>query len=274
MLKSVDLIIEKAQESKKTKEIAKRFERGLSITSQNEDGKLERRAKFLDMLFEDLDQALVEQNFTPDELVRVRKSFTKRMMAPGSVIALTCVTDCLYADNCELARMGKEPLGKKCPYEESLFSEYLARAVVEFDADPNDSVDLKFCNELASTDLLLLRVDMQLSKAENASLLGKKAITGRDSILEYEDCIHPLIETREKLAKRRDKIINMMVGDRREKYKKQAALKLKDDSPISKQQSLMANRIIEAKQNKEILEAESGIKEENVVTPDDILNEI
>jgi hypothetical protein len=240
----------------------------LSVVGEDESP-AESQKRFMSVIFEDLDSALVEQELSDEELVRVRKSMTKRMLAPGSEVAMQCpgAEICPFSSSCELAKIGKEPMGKKCPYEENLFVEYLARAVSEYEVNPRtDHADMKFCNEIATLDILILRVDMQLSQIGNVDILGERMVTGKDTILGYEKVVHPLIETRKILSGQRDRIINLMVGDRKEKYKRQAALKLKDDSTISKKQSDLANKIINMN-----MEKEEEKKVDEPLSPDDLL---
>ena len=96
--------------------------------------------------------------------------------------------------------------------------------------------EVAYVNELAELQILEYRINMNLSKPENAELIIDQTIgVDRDGDAILQKSLSPFMEAKEKIANRRSKIIKLMVGDRQEKYKKEAALKVRlEDDPSSK----------------------------------------
>jgi hypothetical protein len=260
----------KKYQERKSKKVMAQFEEGVSIliAPKDEEGRRRiKREKFLDVLTSDINDALEDKEFTAEEMQTLRKSFSKRALAPGSVIAMRCQgqESCPYAEDCELAIMKKAPKGKKCPYETALFAEFLAKAVEELDVDPSNSIEMDFCNELATTDLLIMRMDSSLAMRDNVDLMDDQVVFDKQGNELTNKVVSPYLDARERLLRRRDKIVNLMVGDRKEKYKKAAALKLRDEGALSIKQSNKANKIIEAT-------LQEKVPEKDIVTPDDLLD--
>lgn len=123
-----------------------------------------------------------------------------------------------------------------CLVEVELMKRWITDYMEEFDVDPNNATEVAYVNELAELQILEMRVNMNLAKASNAELVTEQTIgVDRDGDPILQQHISPFMELKEKLSNRRSKIIKLMVGDRQEKYKKEAALKLKlEDDPSSK----------------------------------------
>jgi hypothetical protein len=178
---------------------------------------------------------------------------------------------CPFASKCPWVTIKHEPRGKPCPIETVLFTEFLVRYMEELGVDPSNMMELSYCNELAETEILLIRLNKMFSQADNAKLVYMQPVMSKSGEVMDQMVVSPLLEARDRLVKRRERIIKLMVGDRQEKYKEASARKIKDNNDISVQQAKKRAMIIEAQIAKEITEKDQV--EEDVLTPDDIFKE-
>jgi hypothetical protein len=261
--------------------LARQFEEGISVQNSSQTDLTQKKiqkARFLEVLAEDLEGVMVEEDYSPEELQYIRKSISKMSVGAGSTLALECkgLDICPFSDRCPFARIGKEPIGKPCPLESVLFAEFMVRFMEEFKVDPSNIVEVSFCNELAETEILLLRVNKSLAKRENADMLGELSQMTKSGEVIRNDVVSPHLEVREKLLKRRERVIKLMVGDRQEKYKEASARKVKDsqDSTIiqSKNRASILDVQLQNAQKDAVAASDTNRPKEDILTPDDLLN--
>lgn len=176
---------------------------------------------------------------------------------------------CPFASRCPLVQMkhsekeedrghpqhGKAPVGKQCILEVQLIKEWTFRYFEEFDVDPNNFTEVGYVSELADLMVLEMRANMNLAKVENGNLLFDQTVgVDREGDPIIQKVISPFLEMKERIASRRTKIIKLMVGDRQEKYKKEAALKIKLDTDASSQQAEMRQTLEKLKRDLESAE--------------------
>ena len=83
-------------------------------------------------------------------------------------------------------------------------------------------------------EVLQIRLNLALARPENAELVIDQTVgIGREGTPIIQKMISPFLEQKQTLTKRKSQIVKLMVGDRQEKYKKQAALKEKDETDPS-----------------------------------------
>lgn len=189
---------------------------------------------------------------TPEEALIVGAEL--KAAAHGSVARtpLTCVGDlCPFRDYCAFYKIGKHPLGEDCIQEAQLLTYWRMQYMEAYQVDPNDFNEVDQINELAETEIMLSRINMQLKRPEEASLVTEQVIgiTPQGKKI-TEMRLSPYYEARERLLARKSKIRKLLVGDRQEQYKKQAALKKREDkdpSTISADQKNLLNELIEIK---------------------------
>jgi len=168
---------------------------------------------------------------------------------------------------------GKAPVGRQCLLEVQLIKEWIIRYFEEFDIDPNNFTEVGYVNELADLMVLEMRVNMNLAKSENAALIIDQTVgVDREGDPIIQKQISPFLEMKDKIATRRSKIITLMVGDRREKYKKEAALKIKIDADPSTEHAAMRARLENLKReldnvSKEFPKLIEGEKPEEKIIP-------
>lgn len=184
---------------------------------------------------------------------------------------------------------GKAPLFRPCSLEVELLKVSAIKYMNEYQVDPENYTEVGYINELAEIDILLHRLNMSISKPENAELVTDQVVgVGQDGTPIIQKQISPYMEQRNKLLDRKSKIVKLMVGDRQEKYKRDAALKTKDTGDTSNKMAdirrsldnlsvkIAAREEHESKQE-ESRELESGgisSSEEDGLTPESIFAQL
>lgn len=186
----------------------------------------------------------------------------------------TYVANDIVTHNCPLQQIGKAPIGKACLIETQLQNEWTRRYIEQYDVDPDNITEVSFCTELAEIEILLRRLNLSLAKPENSELVTDQTVgIGRDGTPVVQKQLSPFMETKDRLQNRRSKIIKLMVGDRQEKYKKEAALKQKTETDPSSKMALMRKQLENLQRNMNTIEKSPvNLLSPAVLTPEDIFS--
>ena len=143
---------------------------------------------------------------------------------------------CPFAPECPFVEIDKVPVGRKCLIEMELLAFWTARYMKEFEVDPENHSEVGMITELAELDIYDLRANMILSRPECAELTCD-IVVGIDRegkpIVNKE--VHKAWELKESVKKRKQKILESLVGTRKEKYKRDVALKRRSEKDHSTQ---------------------------------------
>jgi hypothetical protein len=243
----------------------------LGGTAITQSGKLT-KSNFLRFLGHNLDD-YDDIKLSPTEARKIHQHLQKLSTGSTAMVPIYCGgSRCPFKDRCPLFAIGKHPLSKQCLIEIQLLKEWIIKYFEEYDVDPNNFTEVAYINELAEIEILLMRLNMNLARPENAELVIDQVVgianDGETPIVQKQ--LSPFMDQKDRLQSRRSKIIKLMVGDRQEKYKKEAALKMKIDSdPSSKQAALRAKLDDLARGLAEFVKEE---KKEGRLTPQDIID--
>jgi hypothetical protein len=244
-------------------------------------GKLTKSGYF-EFLANDLDD-YSDIEFTPEQARKISSHLRTLSTGSTAMAPMYCAgSGCPFADRCPLHEMGKAPIGKQCLIEVQLMKQWIMNFFEEYDIDPQNFTEVAYANELAELMIYEMRLNMNLAKAENASLVHDQSV-GVDRYGEpiIQKQISPFMEQKERIANRKSKIIKLMVGDRQEKYKKEAALKVKLDDDPSTSMADMRARLENLKREMTKIEAQatqqleagetSTPKDAGILTPEDLI---
>ena len=183
---------------------------------------------------------------SPEEVKTIHRHIQKLSTGSAAMTPMFCGGEkCPFKTRCPLFAIGKHPLNKQCLLENQLMKEWILRYFDEYNVDPNNFTEVAYVNELAEIEILLMRLNMNLAKPENSSLTMDQMVgmSPDGSMPIIQTIISPLMEMKEKLQNRRSRVIKLMVGDRQEKYKKEAALKIKLEKDPSSRQANMRSKL-------------------------------
>jgi hypothetical protein len=218
---------------------------------------------------------------------KINVSYTGKVYSLGvkkyeTYIANQIIThNCPFCDTCPLHEMGQAPIGESCLIEVKLLQLWRESFVLEYDIDPESMTELFLINELAEVELMLYRLNKNLSKPENATLVQDEVVAvDREGNTLTKRAVSAFLAAKEALINRRNRVVKLMVGDRQEKYKRDSALKLRTENDPSQStaelrrelQSLIASAknqsLLEAAQI-EVLSSSSGPRKEESTSSDE-----
>lgn len=240
------------------------------------------KEKTRDGLLHILDDSFTDYNqiaLTEQESTKLSKTLKRLSTGASSFSTLTCKgAECPFASKCPLVQMksetrhGKAPVGQDCILEATLLRDALTSYIQEYEVDPSNYTEVNIVAELAEIETLLWRINMQLSSGSNSLFVIDQPIgfdrqTGAPIVQKQID---PLFEQKQKLNNRKSKLMKLMVGDRQEKYKKEAALKQKPAQDASSQMSEV-KRQIQALQQKVKAATDSSIQDAQILSPEDFM---
>ena len=245
----------------------------LDGTGITEGGK-EVKTKFFKLLAKDLDD-YSDISFTREEAVRINNHISKLSTGSTAMVPLVCPGSegCPFSERCVLVEIGKTPAGKSCLLELNMIKQYILEYMTDYNVDPDNFTEVSYCRDLAEIEIYLWRLNVNLAKPVNAELVVDQPMgtdRGGNPILQKQ--VSPFMDLKEKLLARKSRIIKLMVGDRQERYKKEAALKTKEENDTSSTQAKLREKIEELQRKLEGVNiVETNRIPSNVLTPNDLM---
>jgi len=214
----------------------------LSGTAITEAGKLTKH-KYFEFLHMDIDD-YTDLSFTEEEAIKIRGHLGKMSTGHTSMVPMICSPKCPFKDRCIFYKMNKAPFGRSCLLETNLLREWTTAYFEQYEVDPNNFTEVSMINELAEIEVYLWRLSQSLAKPENAELVHDNVvgISPEGTVLTNKQ-LSTLLQAKETLYNRKSKLIKLMVGDRQEKYKKEAALKQRELADPSSSMADLRSRL-------------------------------
>lgn len=155
---------------------------------------------------------------------------------------------CPFADACPFVEINKVPVGRNCPIEKELIAYWVAKYMDEFDIDPTNQSEVSLITEMAELDIYDYRATLLLSAPENADMMQQIVVgVNADGNPIYNEDIHKAFELKERVKRRKQLILESLVGTRKEKYKRDAALKKRSEDDPSRQAAALKKKLDEAR---------------------------
>lgn len=147
---------------------------------------------------------------------------------------IKCYGDkCPFKASCPLYKIGKAPVGKNCPIEAALLDTYTKRYLDEFEVEIEAMSEVTTMSMLAATHIMEMRAWIVLGKddeGENPDGLIKSVVgfnADEQPIEQLQE--HPAFNMIERAWRWRKNLLESLVGTRREKYRRDAAMGNKDN---------------------------------------------
>lgn len=136
------------------------------------------------------------------------------------------------------------PMGSSCPLETNLLNEWTRLYINEYDVGEESFTEIMMCRELAEIEMVLTRMNHQLALPENQNLIQWDTVgADKQGNPLIKKSVNTIYETKERLQNRKSKLYKLMVGDRQEKYKREAALKVRETDDPSTQTAQLRGRL-------------------------------
>ncbi len=209
-----------------------------------DDASMTNRERYYSYIKQNFDD-YASVTYTAEEKRRIDSHLRKLSTGASAMIPLFCAGPaCPFAARCPLQQINKAPIGKACFIEAQLLQHWVIQYMEEYQVDPDSFTEVGYCNELAEIEVMLYRLNQLLARPENADGTIDQTIgIGNDGTPIMQKMVSPWMEQKDKLLTRRTRIIKLMVGDRQEKYKKEAALKVRETKDPSQKMADVRRQI-------------------------------
>lgn len=189
-------------------------------------------------------------NLTKNEARSIARAFHDIEAGSSTNLVMICSKEkCPYKTRCALYDSENCPEGKECLHENYMLIHYMNQYLESLDVDINNMPEMVLINQLVEYEVIEYRCNAILSNSHSS--LTWTRVVGLDKegeIVEAEETSYALT-IKMQVQKNKFQILQEFTATRREKYKKQAALKESKEGP-AKQLSFMKNRINEIKKGK------------------------
>jgi hypothetical protein len=204
--------------------------------------------------------------FTKSEISKLAEQFMYIETGTSTSLVMICSKKkCLYKNRCPMFVNDRCPEGKECIYENKVLMDSMDRYTTDFNIEPDNYAELVMVNELVECELIVHRCNLILSldhtDMKMESIIG---VDDEGQIITKEEISHALT-IKERFQARRLVLLQEFTATRREKYKKQAALKQAQDGP-ARMLSNMKKNVLKAK--------ESAVIPEEVALKLNVLNQV
>lgn len=167
---------------------------------------------------------------TEQETRGIAKSFLNIELGSSSNLVMICSrTKCIYRDRCPLYTSNKCPEGLECILENKILGNSFDQYVQTLEVGLENYPELVLVNQLVEYELIEFRCNAILSY--DHTNLKMKSVIGIDvdgNVITKEDISHAL-QIKMQVFKNKIQLLESFTATRKEKYKKQAALKESKD---------------------------------------------
>jgi len=172
--------------------------------------------------------AEVGVTLTESEKKVIQEGFRKKSGGLLTAVPIKCSLRCPFKDNCPYCKIEKIPVGKSCPVERMLLDLYTRRYLDEFGVLVDSLTEVTMMTQLAATHIMEMRAYRVLANEEEATGLLQNVVgfnENEEPIVQTVE--HPAFNLLERAQGLRFRLLDALVGTRKEQYKREAALKQK-----------------------------------------------
>lgn len=181
------------------------------------------------------------------DMQRVAKSFLDIELGSSTNLVMICRKNkCLYRERCALYVADRCPEGRECLHENKVLTVSLDQYITSMEVDMDNFPEMVMVNQLVEYELIEYRCNAILSF--DHTNLKMKSVIGIDPSgqpITKEDISHAL-QIKMQVFKNKKELLDSFTATRKEKYKKQAALKEAKEGH-AKVISAMKNKLKELK---------------------------
>lgn len=174
----------------------------------------------------------LEKTMTPEQALKFRNHIVRMSVGTSAAIPMLCGGKKCPVKTCPFHDGGGYPIGDPCPIEGNLVAMWTKSYVEELGVDIESRSEMILVNKLVECDLIDYRANIGLSTNEEGWTLLKIEITESEAGTNEETKVHPLLEVKEKIQRSRHQVLESLAATRKEKYKRAAALKKREDEDI------------------------------------------
>lgn len=232
----------------------------LDGTFERPDGTIS-RTKMFEFLEIDLDD-YGDIEMTPREAQKFTNHVKRMKTGLSAFVPKLCPgpTHCPLADRCPFEN--RWPVGRACPLEVGLVKFRTRDYIESLSIDVGSPYQMSLVDRLVELDVFEYRSNLGLSATQEGASLLKTTFqeTKTGDLLESVE-VHPYLQAKDTLYRKRINILEALVATPREEYKRAAAIKKKDDTGLSSQLAAARSMIDKIKANPGMVDIDQIIEE-------------
>lgn len=185
----------------------------------------------------------LEVSMSPEQALTFRNHIIRMKVGTSAMIPMLCGGPKCPVKQCPFHEGSNWPTAKQCPLESNLVAIWTKSYVEDLEVDVESRTEMILINQLVECDIIDYRANIGLSKDEEGwTLIKTDIIPAGDGTFESTS-LHPLLEAKDRAQSKRMKILEALGATRREKYKKAAALKQRDNQSVGQHWAEMKEAI-------------------------------
>ena len=163
---------------------------------------------------------------TEDDKRGIAKSFLDIELGSSTNLVMICSKrKCLYKDRCALYASAKCPEGKECLHENKILAVAMDQYMTTLEINSENYPEMVLLNQLVECELIDYRCNAILSNDHtNMKMTSVIGLDPSGQIITKEEISHAW-SIKQQVAKTKMSLLESFTFTRKEKYKKQAALK-------------------------------------------------
>lgn len=176
--------------------------------------------------------AKLDKVLTPEQALKFRNHVIRMRVGTSAAIPMLCGGNRCPVKHCPFHEDKNWPLAEQCPIEANLIVNWMRSYVEDLGVDPESRTEMVLVNKLVECDIIDYRANVGFAVDEDAWRLLKVDISDDGNKTTEMTNAHPLIDIKEKTHRIRQQVLESLAATRKEKYKRAAALKKRDDESI------------------------------------------
>ncbi len=174
----------------------------------------------------------LEMGMTPQQALKFRNHIVRMRVGTSAAIPMRCGGKKCPILSCPFHDGGGYPIAEPCPIEGNLVATWTKSYIEDLGVDIESRTEMILVNKLVECDIIDYRANIGLSTDEEAWTLLKIDVSVSDKGTQETTNAHPLLEVKERAQRARHQVLESLAATRKEKYKRAAALKKREDEDI------------------------------------------
>lgn len=204
--------------------------------------------KFLELPIEHA--ANLEKVMTPAQALKFRNHLVRIKTGVSAAMPYMCGGPKCPNKQCPFHETKTWPLSENCPIESTLIAMWMKSYVDDLGVDPENRSSMVLINKLIECDIIDYRANLGLSINEEAWSLLKTTVVDTGKVTMENQDVHPILLVKEITNRMRQQALEALAATPKEKYKRAAALKRRDDETIGDHFTKLKATIAASQRNK------------------------
>lgn len=192
----------------------------------------------------------LEKTMTSQQALVFKNHIVRMKVGTAAMIPIMCPGPECIVPQCPFHKGKNWPVGEPCVIESNLIAIWTKNYIEDIGVELDNRTEMILVNKLVECDIIDYRANIGLSKNKDGWSLIRTDIISSDRGEQEVSSANPLLEIKERVQATRMKVLESFNSTRKEKAKKAAMLKQRDEGDIGQHWADMKAFIASYKKNK------------------------